>query len=163
MKGTMHRDADTEAMIAHDVVVVGDVRLARDVNIWFGCVLRGDDEPITIGEGSNLQDGTIVHVDIGYPTVVGAGVTIGHRTLIHGTTIGDGALIGMGAILMSGSKIGEGALIGAGALVPEGMEVPPHSLVIGLPGKVRRELSAAEVEEVAWSSRHYVERARTYL
>lgn len=162
MKGRMHR-ADSGAMIAEGAVVVGDVRLANDVNVWFGCVLRGDDEPITIGAASNVQDGTVIHVDIGYPTVVGKGVTIGHKAIVHGCVIGDYALIGMGSIIMSGAKIGEKSIVAAGALVPEGADIPPRSLVVGIPGKVRRELTAEELDGLEWRSVHYVERAETYL
>ena len=163
MKGMMRRCEESGAMIAEGAVVVGDVRLGRDVNIWFGCVLRGDDEPITIGDGSNVQDGSVIHVDIDYPCSIGSGVTIGHKAMIHGCEIGDHALIGMGAILLTGCKIGDHAIIGAGALVPEGFEVPPRSLVVGLPAKVKREIGDEQASEIEWSARHYVERARTYL
>jgi carbonic anhydrase/acetyltransferase-like protein (isoleucine patch superfamily) len=162
MRGMMQR-LESGAMVGQGVIVVGDVRLAADVNVWFGSVLRGDDEPITIGEATNVQDGTVVHVDIGYPTVIGNRVTIGHKAMIHGCTIGDLALIGMGSILLTGCKIGEGSVIAAGALVPEDFVVPPRSLVMGMPCKVRRQVNDAELTEMAWSARHYVERARTYL
>ncbi len=163
MKGQMRREEASGALIAAGAVVVGDVRLGRDVNVWFGSVLRGDDEPITIGAQTNVQDGVVIHVDIGFPTVIGACVTIGHKAMVHGCTIGDYALIGMGAILLSGCKIGERAIVGAGAVVPEGFEVPPRTLVVGVPAKVRRELSEEQVRDLDWRPAHYVERARTYL
>lgn len=162
MRGKMQR-LESGAMAAEGATIVGEVRLKRDANIWFGCVLRGDDEAITVGEATNIQDGTIIHVDLGYPTVIGRGVTIGHGALVHGCTVGDHALIAMGAIVLTGATIGEESIIAAGALVPEGAQIPPRSLVMGLPGTVRRELRADEIEEIHWKSRHYVERARAFL
>lgn len=151
------------ALVAKNAVVVGDVRLGTGTNVWFTCVLRGDDEPISIGARSNVQDGSVVHVDFGYPVTIGEDVTIGHKAMIHGCEIGDGALIGMGAILLTGCKVGAHSIIGAGALVPEGMVIPPRSLVVGLPAKVRREVTEAERERMVFSAEHYVERARNYL
>lgn len=162
MRGMMRR-SESGALVAAGAVIVGDVRLARDVNIWFGCVLRGDDEPITVGEASNVQDGTIVHVDIGYPTVIGRGVTIGHKATVHGCKVGDYALIGMGSIVMSGAEVGEKSIVAAGALVPEGMRVPPRTLVLGIPAKISRRLTEEELAGLEWRPAHYVERARTYL
>ena len=129
--------------LAPDAQLIGDVHVAEDVGIWFGAVLRGDNEPIRIGPGSNVQEHAVIHADPGFPAEIGAEVTIGHRAIIHGARIGDGALIGMGAIVLNGARIGEGSLIGAGALVPEGREIPPGSLVLGAPGKVARRLDAA--------------------
>ena len=162
MQGRFIRE-ESGALLAKDAVVVGDVRLAEDSSVWFTCVLRGDDEPITIGARTNVQDGTIVHVDFGHPVVIGDDVTIGHRAIIHGCQIGDACLIGMGATLLTGCEIGAQSIIGAAALVPEGMVVPPRSLVLGVPGKVVRTLRADEMERIAFGAKHYVERARDYL
>lgn len=124
--------------------VCGTVRLADDVSVWGGAVIRGDTEQITIGAGSNIQDLTMVHADLGVPTVVGARVTVGHRAILHGCTVDDDVLIGMGAILLNRCHIGSGSIIGAGALVAEGVVIPPNSLVLGVPGKVVRATTEAE-------------------
>lgn len=137
---------DDTAWIAPNAVVVGPVRIEAAASIWYGAVLRAELEEIVIGEGSNLQDGVAAHVDAGFPLRVGRDVSVGHNAVLHGCTVGDGALIGMGAILMNGSVIGEGSLVAAGALVTEGTEIPPRSLVAGVPAKVRRELTDEEVE-----------------
>ena len=152
-----------EAMVADNAVVVGDVTLGKDVGVWFGVTIRGDDASITIGEGSNVQDNTCVHVDVGAPLVVGQGVTIGHGVIVHGVEIGDYALIGMGSIILGGARIGEYSIIGAGALVRENAVIPPRSVVLGVPGKVVREVTEEEMETQRWRARHYVQRAKTYL
>ncbi len=162
MKGRFRR-LEGGALVAEGVVLVGDLRLAADANLWFGTVLRGDDEPIEVGEATNIQDGCVVHVDIGHPTRIGKRVSIGHKAMIHGCTIEDSCLIGMGAILLTGCRIGERSIVGAGALVPEGVVIPPRSLVLGMPGKVRREIRPEEAEDQDRRARHYVERARSYL
>jgi len=162
MKGLMTK-TETGAYVAQGAIVVGDVRLAEGANVWFGCVLRGDDEPITVGERSNIQDGTVVHVDWDYPVVIGKDVTIGHKAMIHGCEIGDGCLIGMGAILLTGCKIGERSIVAAGAVVTEGAVIPPGSLVAGIPGKIKRELGEDERERLSSGAEHYIERAQTYL
>lgn len=162
MRGTLVRD-EMGAMIAKGAVVIGDVLLGKDVNIWFTCVLRGDDEPICIGEGTNVQDGTVIHVDIGHPCRIGKNVTIGHKAMIHGCEIGDHALIGMGAIVLTAVEIGAYAIVAAGALVPEGMLVPPRTLVMGMPAKIQRDVSDAEAKEAQWRASHYIERAKAYL
>jgi carbonic anhydrase/acetyltransferase-like protein (isoleucine patch superfamily) len=151
------------AMIADNATVVGDVRLGRDVGIWFGVTIRGDDSWIAIGDETNVQDNTCVHVDVGCPLTIGRGVTIGHGVIVHGVAIGDHALIGMGAIVLGGARIGEYSLIGAGALVKENAVVPPRSVVLGMPGRVVREVTEAEMETMRWRARHYVARARSYL
>lgn len=133
---------DGEAWIAPTAVVIGNVRLGHDVSIWFGAVLRGDDDSIEIGEGSNVQDNAVLHVDPGHPISIGRECTIGHRAMVHGCSIGDGTLIGMGATVLNGARIGKGCLIGAGALVTEGKVIPDHSMVLGAPGKVVREVDA---------------------
>lgn len=126
--------------IAPGAHVIGDVRLGRDVGIWFGAVLRGDKEPLSIGDGSNIQEHVMIHADPGFPVRIGAGVTVGHRAIVHGCTIGDGTLIGMGATVLNGARIGSNCLIGAGALVTEGKDIPDGALVMGSPAKVVRML-----------------------
>jgi carbonic anhydrase/acetyltransferase-like protein (isoleucine patch superfamily) len=147
---------DGEYWIAPDASVIGKVVLARGVGIWFGAVLRGDNEPITIGQDTNLQEHTIVHTDPGCPVTVGAGCTIGHRATLHGCTIGDNSLIGMGATVLNGARIGNNCLVGAGALVTEGKVIPDGSLVVGAPAKVIRELDAEAIERLRASARGYV-------
>ncbi len=145
--------------IAPDAQVVGHVILAEDVGIWFGAAIRGDNEPIRIGARSNIQEGAVLHSDMGFPLTIGANVTIGHRAILHGCTIGDGALIGMGATVMNGARIGAGSIIGAGALVTEGKEIPEGSLVMGAPAKVIRALDAETRQRLLGSAAHYVENA----
>jgi carbonic anhydrase/acetyltransferase-like protein (isoleucine patch superfamily) len=152
-----------EAMIADTATVVGDVRLGRDVGVWFGVTIRGDDSWIEIGDASNVQDNTVVHVDVDAPQRIGRGVTVGHGAILHGVEIGDYCLIGMGSRLLSGCRIGDYSIIGAGALVPQNAVIPPRSLVLGMPGKVRRTVTDAEQAQLRWSAAHYVERARSYL
>jgi carbonic anhydrase/acetyltransferase-like protein (isoleucine patch superfamily) len=135
-----------EIFLAPDAAVIGDVILENRVSIWFQCVLRGDIGQIRVGEGSNIQDGTVVHVDENIPAVIGKNCTIGHNATIHACIIGDGSLIGMGAIVLSGARIGENCLIGAGSLVPQGMHVPPGSLFMGNPGQVVRPLKPGQIE-----------------
>jgi carbonic anhydrase/acetyltransferase-like protein (isoleucine patch superfamily) len=152
-----------QAMIADNAVVVGDVRLHKDVNIWFGVTMRGDDSWIEIGEGTNVQDNTCVHIDPEVPNRIGRMVTIGHCAVVHGAEIGDHCLIGMGAILLGGSRIGEFSIIGAGALVPENVVIPPRSVVLGVPGKVRRQITEEEQEDLVSRPLHYIARAKSYL
>ncbi|MCB9878267.1 MAG: gamma carbonic anhydrase family protein [Planctomycetes bacterium] len=161
MVGRMVRRGD--AMVADNATVVGDVRLGKDVGIWFGVTIRGDDSWIEIGDGTNVQDNSCIHVDVGAPLVIGKGVTIGHMVTLHGVEIGDYALIGMGSIVLGGARIGEYSLIGAGALIKENAVIPPRSVVLGMPGKVVRQVTEEEMEGMRWRARHYVERARTYL
>lgn len=161
MVGRLTRVGD--AMIADNAVVVGDVRLGKDVNIWFGVTVRGDDSHIEVGDGTNIQDNTVVHVDIDAPCRIGKGVTVGHAAILHGIEIGDYSLIGMGSRLLGGCRIGEYCIIGAGALVKENDVIPPRSVVLGIPGRVRRQVTDDEVEAMRWRAQHYVERARTYL
>lgn len=133
---------DPTAWVAPDANIIGRVVLEAGVSVWFGATLRGDNEEIRVGQGSNLQESCILHTDMGYPLVIGADCTIGHRAMLHGCTIGDGTLIGMGATILNGAKIGKGCLIGACALITEGKEIPDGSLVMGSPGKVIRDLDA---------------------
>lgn len=151
------------AMVADNAVVVGDVRLGRDVGIWFGVTIRGDDASIEIGDATNVQDNTCIHVDVGAPLVVGRGVTIGHGVILHGVEVGDYAMLGMGSIVLGGARIGEYSIIGAGALVKENAVIPPRSLVVGVPGRVVRQVTDEEVADLRWRAAHYVQRAATYL
>lgn len=134
-----------ESWVAPNASLIGDVTLGARVSVWYGATLRAEAEPIEIGSGSNIQDGVTVHVDPGFPVTVGASVSVGHNAVLHGCEIEDNCLIGMGAVILNGAKIGAGSLIAASALVPQGFVVPPRSLVAGVPGKIRRELSDAEV------------------
>ncbi|MBM9462302.1 gamma carbonic anhydrase family protein [Aeromicrobium sp. YIM 150415] len=136
------------AFVAPNATLAGSVMVEEGASVWYGAVLRADNEPITIGKNANVQDNCAFHVDVDKPVTLGEGVSVGHGAIIHGATVGDFVLVGMGSIIMNGAVIGEESLIAAGALVPEGMEVPPRSLVIGAPAKVRRELSDAEVERL---------------
>jgi len=153
---------DGACWIAPDAQLIGKVKLGRDAGIWFGAVLRGDNEWITIGAGSNVQEHSVLHTDIGYPLTVGANCTIGHRAILHGCTIGDGSLIGMGAIVLNGAKIGRNCLVGAGALVTENKSFPDGSLIIGSPAKVARELDEAALAGLARSAPGYVANARRF-
>ena len=155
-------EIDPTAFVAPNATIVGDVTIGEDASVWYGAVLRGDIEPISVGPRSNVQDGTVVHVDADCPTVIGADVTIGHRCVIHGATIGDGCLIGMGAVVLSGAKIGAGSLIAAGAVVREGFEIPPRCLAAGVPAKVVRELDDASLERIRRNKDSYVEYAAAY-
>ncbi|MFT7678126.1 MAG: carbonic anhydrase/acetyltransferase-like protein (isoleucine patch superfamily) [Planctomycetota bacterium] len=151
------------AFVAQGAVVTGDVTLGEDVGVWFGCVLRGDDAPLVVGRRTNVQDLTMIHADPGVPNIIGEEVTIGHRCVLHGAKVGDRALIGMGAILLAGCEIGEESIIAAGAVVKEGMIVPPRSLVVGVPGKIVREVSAEQVAHFKESAEGYVQQIRLYL
>jgi carbonic anhydrase/acetyltransferase-like protein (isoleucine patch superfamily) len=149
--------------VAPGAQLIGDVRLGDGASVWFNAVLRADDDRIEIGDGSNIQDGTIVHCDAGQPTLVGRNVTVGHRVLLHGCTIGDDSLIGNGAMLLDGARIGAGCLIGAGALVTPGKEVPPGSVVLGAPGRVVRQVGERERAMIERGAQSYRERIRRYL
>jgi carbonic anhydrase/acetyltransferase-like protein (isoleucine patch superfamily) len=149
--------------IAHNATVIGAVVLEDESSIWFDAVVRGDNDPITIGARSNIQDGSILHTDEGVPLVIGPSVTVGHQATLHGCTIGAGTLVGIKAVVLNRAKIGRECLIGANALVPEGKSIPDRSLVIGSPGKVVRTLTDEEVAALWGSADHYVENARRYL
>ena len=153
---------DPTAWVAPDANVIAQVILGQEVTIWFGATLRGDNDPITIGEYTNLQENVVCHTDPGFPLVVGQGCTIGHKAMLHGCTIGDNTLVGMGATILNGAKIGPNCLIGAGALIPEGKEIPEGSLVMGMPGKVARQLDASRIARLSVTARHYREKARLY-
>ena len=148
--------------VAHDATVVGDVVLHPNVNIWFQVVVRAENDRITIGENCNVQDASVLHVDPGYPMTLGRNVSIGHKVMLHGCTIGEGTLIGINAVVLNGAKIGKGVLIGANALITEGKEIPDGVLVLGSPGKVVRELKPEEREGLLKIASGYVERSRLY-
>lgn len=148
--------------VAHNATVIGAVDAGHDVSIWYNVVIRGDNDPITIGEGSNIQDGSVLHNDKGVPLTIGKHVTVGHMAMLHGCTIGDGSLIGINAVILNKAVIGKNCIIGANALIPEGKVIPDRSLVVGSPGRVIRELSDAEIEHLKWNASHYVDNARLY-
>lgn len=138
-------EIDAEAWVAPNATLIGQVKVGPRASVWYSATLRAEAEPIDIGAGTNIQDGVVVHVDPEYPVRVGTGVSVGHNAVLHGCTVEDGALIGMGAIVLNGAVVGAGSLVAAGALVPQGVVIPPRSLVAGVPGRVRRELSDAEL------------------
>ena len=150
------------AWVADSAQVMGNVVLGEDASVWFGTVIRGDTETITIGAGSNIQDASVLHADIGKPLVVGERVTVGHQVMLHGCTIGDESLIGIGAVVLNGAKIGKNCLVGAGALVTEGKEFPDGSMIIGSPAKVVRQLTPEQIEGLRQSAKHYVENAERF-
>lgn len=147
------------AWVAPSADLVGAVELGDESSVWYTAVLRADYDPIVLGARSNLQDGVVVHTDVGRPAHIGTGVSVGHRAVLHGCTIGDDCLIGMGAIVLNGALVGEGSLVAAGAVVQEGAQIPPRSLVAGVPGRVRRELTDADVERIHRNADVYVELA----
>ncbi|MEM7507501.1 MAG: gamma carbonic anhydrase family protein [Pseudomonadota bacterium] len=148
--------------VAPGARVIGDVRLSAMATVWFNAVLRGDNEPIILGAGSNIQDNCVCHVDPGFPLTIGEDVTVGHSAVLHGCTIGDGSLIGMGAMVLNGAVIGKGCLIGAKALVTEGKVIPDHSMVLGAPGKVVRTLDAEAVARLRLSAESYKSKLPIY-
>lgn len=144
-----------ESWVAPNASIIGDVSLAARASVWYSATLRAEMEPIEVGFGTNIQDGVTVHTDPEFPVSIGSGVSVGHNAVLHGCTVEDGVLVGMGAIVLNGAVIGAGSLIAAGALVPQGMVIPPKSLVAGVPGRVRRELSDAEVAANQYNSEVY--------
>lgn len=148
-----------DAYVAPGAMLVGEVSLARGTSVWFNAVVRADNDAIVIGEETNIQDLAMVHTDAGIPMRIGKGVTVGHKATLHGCTVGDGSLIGINATILNRAQIGEECLIGAGALVGEGKVIPPRSLVLGVPGKVVRELTSAEIAGLKASAAHYVAKA----
>jgi carbonic anhydrase/acetyltransferase-like protein (isoleucine patch superfamily) len=151
------------AFAADNATIVGSVELGADVGVWFGCVLRGDDASITIGARTNVQDLTIIHADTGVPNVIGAETTIGHRCVLHGKKVGDRCLIGMGAVLLGGCEVGDESIVAAGAVVREGFVVPPRTLVAGVPAKILRAVTDAEVEMIRRSAQGYVDKVALYI
>ncbi|MEQ9146441.1 MAG: gamma carbonic anhydrase family protein [Parvibaculaceae bacterium] len=148
--------------IAPDAQVMGNVTLEHNASVWFGAVLRGDNEMITIGENSNVQDGSVLHTDPGSPLTLGKNVTVGHKVMLHGCTVGDNSLIGIGSIILNNTKIGKNCLIGANTLIAEGKEIPDNSMVLGAPGKVVRQLSEEQAAGLVFSATHYVENWQRY-
>jgi len=159
----LFRELDGGAFAATNAIVTGDVTLGQDVGIWFGCVVRGDDAPLTVGRRTNVQDLTMIHADVDVPNVIGEECTIGHRCILHGARVGDRCLIGMGAILLGGSVIGDESLVAAGAVVRENFEVPPRSLVAGVPAKILRQVTDEEVASFGRSAEGYVRKIRLYV
>ena len=153
---------DDEYWIAPNASVIGRVILKKNASIWWGATARGDNDPITIGENSNIQDGSVLHSDMGSPLTIGANVTVGHMAMLHGCDIGDGSLIGIGAVVLNGARIGRNCMIGSKALIPEGKEIPDNSLVMGVPGKVVREVSPAQLQVLQLSAAGYVANWRRF-
>jgi carbonic anhydrase/acetyltransferase-like protein (isoleucine patch superfamily) len=151
-----------DVYVAETADVIGDVVLEQGASVWYQAVIRGDTDTLTVGENSNIQDGAVMHADLGFPTTVGKGVTVGHQAMLHGCTIGDGSLIGIQAVILNGAVIGKNCLVGAGALVKEGANFPDNSLIIGAPAKVVRELSPEAVEGLRKNAQGYVERGRRH-
>ena len=160
--GERHFVAEGDYFVAPSADVIGTVRLGHEASIWFGAVLRGDNDWIHIGAGSNVQDGSIIHVDPGVPVTVGSNVTIGHGVLLHGCSVGDGAVIGNRAMVLDGAQVGAGSLIGAGSLVTPRMQVPPGSVVFGAPGRVVRKVEARDLEWMVMGNEVYRAKAREY-
>ncbi len=152
-----------EVFIADTARVFGKVILGNNVSIWYGAVVRGDGDLITIGNGSNIQDTAVVHVDPGFPTSIGQNCIIGHRAIVHGATLANNVLVGMGAIIMNGATIGEFSIIGAGAVVPEGMQIPPYSLVMGVPAKIIKQITEQQKEKIIKNAESYLALSKVYL
>ena len=162
LDGVRVRTEDDAWWVAPTAVLVGKVLLEHDASVWWGAVLRGDNELITVGRGSNVQDGCVLHTDPGFPLTIGADVTVGHLAMLHGCTIGDGSLIGIGAVVLNGARIGRNCLIGAKALIPENKEIPDNSLVMGMPGKIVGEVRPEQVERMRAGTRKYVTNWQRY-
>lgn len=148
--------------IAHSADVIGEVNIGEHVSIWFQCVLRADNAAINIGDNSNIQDGCVLHVDDTFPITLGINVTVGHKVMLHGCTIGNNSLIGMGATILNGAVIGENCIIGAGSLITENKTIPNNSLVMGVPGKVVKQISPEQAKHLTLSAQHYVEKGQLY-
>jgi carbonic anhydrase/acetyltransferase-like protein (isoleucine patch superfamily) len=152
----------SSAWVADSAQLIGKVHLAADTSVWFGAVLRGDNEPITIGARSNVQEGCVLHTDMGFPLTLGEGVTVGHQVMLHGCTVGDGSLIGIQAVVLNGAQIGKNCLVGAGSVVTEGKVFPDNCLILGSPAKVVRELSPEQAARLRMSAAFYVDNAKRY-
>jgi len=148
--------------VAPDATLVGDITLAAAVSIWFQVVIRAENDRIAVGEGSNIQDGSVLHVDPGYPLTIGRNVSVGHKVMLHGCSIGEGSLVGINSVIMNGAKIGKGVLVGANTLIAEGKEIPDGVLVLGSPGRVVRELTQEQKDYLIQVARGYVERGKYY-
>ena len=150
------------AWVADSAQVIGHVELAENASVWFGATLRGDTELLKVGKGSNVQDGSVLHADVGFPVTLGENVTVGHQAMLHGCTVGDGSLIGIQAVVLNGARIGRHCLVGAGALVTEGKEFPDGSMIIGSPAKVVRQLTPEQIAALQRSAEHYVANAKRF-
>jgi carbonic anhydrase/acetyltransferase-like protein (isoleucine patch superfamily) len=148
--------AEGDYWVADNAIVVGNVLLKQGATVWFNAVLRGDNELITVGEGANVQDGAILHTDMGYPLVIGPHVTVGHKVMLHGCEIGEGSLVGINSVVLNGAKIGKNCIIGANALITEGKEIPDNSMVLGSPGKVVKTLDDEQAQAIRMGAKHYV-------
>jgi len=155
-------EIDPSAFVADTATVLGKVTLGANATVWFGATLRGDNERITIGANSNIQEGTVMHTDMGYPLDIGENVSIGHQAMLHGCTVGDGSLIGIQAVVLNGARIGKGCLVGAGALVLEGKEFPDHSLILGSPAKAVRTLTEEDLLRLQGNAAGYVARGQHF-
>ena len=153
---------DDDVYVAHNATVIGDVALGPRSSVWFNAVIRGDNDPIRIGARTNVQDGCVIHSDPGYPATIGTGVTVGHKAMLHGCTIGDGCLVGINSVVLNGARIGELCIIGSNALVTEGKVIPARSLVIGSPGRVVREITDKEIEMMRESAEVYARKVARY-
>lgn len=160
--GDSRVETHPQSWVAPSATLVGKIRLEAGANVWFGAVLRGDNELIHIGENSNVQDGSVMHTDMGFPLTLGTGVTVGHNAMLHGCTVGDYSLVGINAVILNGAKIGKYCIIGANTLIAEGKEIPDGSLVVGSPGKVVRELTEQQKKMLEASAAHYVHNAQRY-
>jgi carbonic anhydrase/acetyltransferase-like protein (isoleucine patch superfamily) len=155
-------EVDPSAYVAENANVIGKVKIELNASIWFGVTIRGDNELISIGEGSNVQESSVLHTDMGFPLTIGKNVTIGHQAMLHGCTIGDGALVGIQAVILNGAKIGKNCLVGAGALVTEGKEFPDNSLIIGSPAKAVRVLSDEDIARMHTNTSNYIVRGQLF-
>ncbi len=160
--GEVEVQTEGEFFVAPSADVMGAVLLKNNASVWFNAVLRGDTELITVGENSNVQDGSVLHTDAGYPLVLGTGVTVGHKAMLHGCSVGDNSLIGIGATVLNGARIGRNCIVGAHALVTEGKKIPDNSMVLGAPGKVVKTLTEEQIQILIWSARHYVDNAARF-
>lgn len=160
--GESRVESHSQSWVAPNATLVGNIRLDAGANVWFGAVLRGDNELIHVGENSNVQDGSVLHTDMGYPLTLGTGVTVGHNAMLHGCSVGDYSLVGINAVVLNGAKIGKYCIIGANTLIAEGKEIPDGSLVVGSPGKVVRELTDEQKKMLEASAAHYVQNAQRY-
>ena len=158
--GTRRPQLDPQCWVAPTAIVIGDVRLAKNASIWWNATLRGDNDPISIGENSNIQDNSVLHTDEGVPLTIGRNVTVGHLVMLHGCTVGDGSLIGIGSVILNRAVIGKHCIVGANTLIPEGKVFPDRVLIVGSPGKVIRELSDEDVAKLQKSAEHYVANAQ---
>jgi carbonic anhydrase/acetyltransferase-like protein (isoleucine patch superfamily) len=156
------KTASENFWVAPDANIIGDVYLDEDASVWFNATLRGDCEPIIVGAGSNVQDGSVIHTDPNFQCVIGKNVTVGHMVMLHGCTIGDNSLVGIGAVVLNGAKIGKNCLIGAKALITEGMEIPDGSMVMGMPAKIKRPLTPEEMSFLPLSAQHYIDNYKRY-